>query len=374
MERLYTELYYEPRASVREMLADAAWVPEMTEFESSFLCGLIRQFRPHRILEVGVAAGGTTAIMLECIRLLGLDCDMYSVDVSVPFYRDNSKHSGYIAEVYMTALGEPVRHEFLLGKALPHVLDRFDEGTIDMVVLDTMHILPGELLDYLAILPRLAPGAVICLHDISLNQLTENHNIATNVLYSNMVGKRIFNFLPQPNLYGATYPNIGAMQVTENTFTNIDGVFHALMLNWAYMPSEKDIGAYRAIYEKAYGNEMMQIFENALLYNSKHEQYVFPFEQVAQGSKVVLYGAGNVGRSYYRQVKDDETIKLVGWVDSARREPYEGFDIASPDDLSGWDYDYVIIAVWPEDVAQQIREGLLTVGVAEEKIVWVQQG
>lgn len=38
------------------------------------------------------------------------------------------------------------------------------------------------------------------------------------------------------------------------------------------------------------------------------------------------------------------------------------------------DYDYVVIAVWPEDLAQQIRESLLTAEVAEEKIVWVQQG
>lgn len=373
MERLHTELYYEPRMSVLGMLSDAAWVPEMTEFESAFLCGLIRQFRPHRILEVGVAAGGTTAVMLECIRLLGLDCDMYSVDVSVPFYRNNSRRTGYIADEYLSAVGGKARHEFLLGQALPHVIGRFAESP-DMVVLDTMHILPGELLDYLAILPRLAPGAVICLHDISLNQLTESRNIATNALYASMVGRRIFNFLPTPNRYGVKYPNIGAMQVTEETFSHIDGVFHALMLNWTYMPSEKDIKAYRAICEQIYGDEMMQIFEDALLYNRKHEQYIFPFEQLSQGSKVVLYGAGNVGRSYYRQIKDSEKIKLVGWVDNARREPYKGFDIVRPAALSTLDYDYVIIAVWPEDVAQQIRESLLTAEVAEEKIVWVQQG
>ena len=373
MERLHTELYYEPRTAVLGMLADATWVPEMTEFESAFLCGLIRQFRPHKILEVGVAAGGTTAVMLECIRMLGLDCDMYSVDVSVPFYRDSSKRTGYIADEYLSVVGGKARHEFLLGQALPHVIDKFAEGP-DMVVLDTMHILPGELLDYLAILPRLAPGAIICLHDISLNQLTESSNIATNALYASMTGRRVFNFLPGPNRYGVTYPNIGALQVTQETFAHVDGVFHALMLNWAYMPAEEDLEAYRAIYREAYGEEMLQLFENALLYNRKHEQYIFPFERIGQGSRVVLYGAGNVGKSYYRQIKDYEGIKLVGWVDAARREAYEGCSISSPDTLPEWGYDYVVIAVWPEDVAKQIHGSLLSAGVAEEKIIWVQQG
>lgn len=197
---------------------------------------------------------------------------MYSVDVSVPFYRDNSKRSGYIADEYLSVVGGEARHEFLLGQALPHIIGKFADG-FDMVVLDTMHILPGELLDYLAILPRLAPGAVICLHDISLNQ-----------------------------------------------------------------------------------------------------QYIFPFERIGQGSRVVLYGAGNVGRSYYRQIKDYAGIKLVGWVDAARREAYEGCSISSPDTLPEWGYDYVVIAVWPEDVAKQIHGSLLSAGVAEEKIIWVQQG
>lgn len=298
---------------------------------------------------------------------------MYSVDVSVPFYRDNSKRSGYIADEYLSVVGGEARHEFLLGQALPHIIGKFADG-FDMVVLDTMHILPGELLDYLAILPRLAPGAVICLHDISLNQLTESRNIATNALYASMVGRRLFNFLPTPNRYGATYPNIGAIQVTQETFEHVDGVFHALMLNWAYVPAEKDLEAYRAIYREAYGEEMLQIFENALLYNRKHEQYIFPFERIGQGSRVVLYGAGNVGRSYYRQIKDYEGIKLVGWVDAARREAYEGCSISSPDTLPEWGYDYVVIAVWPEDVAKQIHGSLLSAGVAEEKIIWVQQG
>ena len=53
---------------------------------------------------------------------------------------------------------------------------------------------------------------------------------------------------------------------------------------------------------------------------------------------------------------------------------YAGCIVSRSTTLFGWDYDYVVIAVWPEDVAKQIHGSLLSAGVAEEKIIWVQQG
>ncbi len=52
----------------------------MSERQSGFLCGLIKEFKPKRILEIGVAAGGTTAIMLNCISMLGLETSIVSID------------------------------------------------------------------------------------------------------------------------------------------------------------------------------------------------------------------------------------------------------------------------------------------------------
>ena len=41
---------------------------EMTEWQLSFLCGLIKESRPQKLVEIGVAAGGTTAVILNCIK------------------------------------------------------------------------------------------------------------------------------------------------------------------------------------------------------------------------------------------------------------------------------------------------------------------
>ena len=45
--------------------------PEMSESESAFLCGALKQFHPKKILEIGVAGGATTAIIVQTLEDLG---------------------------------------------------------------------------------------------------------------------------------------------------------------------------------------------------------------------------------------------------------------------------------------------------------------
>lgn len=51
--------------SIRDSLPEEIAPIEMSPFDSGFLCGLMKKYRPKRILEVGVSAGGTTSIILR---------------------------------------------------------------------------------------------------------------------------------------------------------------------------------------------------------------------------------------------------------------------------------------------------------------------
>lgn len=95
-------LDYEPRKKILPKLPEyvspkGQREPEMSEFESAFLCGAIKQFRPKKILEVGVAGGATTAIILQALEDLGEPYEMHSVDVSEKFYADKTKSTGFLA-------------------------------------------------------------------------------------------------------------------------------------------------------------------------------------------------------------------------------------------------------------------------------------
>ena len=67
----------------------------MSEFESAFLCGLIKKYEPKKILEVGIAEGGTTAIILNCLESIGQEYKMYSVDVSEKCYTMAEKNRDF---------------------------------------------------------------------------------------------------------------------------------------------------------------------------------------------------------------------------------------------------------------------------------------
>ena len=82
---------------------------EMTEWQLGFLCGLIKQKKPKKILEIGVAAGGTTAVILNCVSLLDIDVEVFSIDVNEKLYSDSSKNTGYLAEQCMPYLTKKIK-------------------------------------------------------------------------------------------------------------------------------------------------------------------------------------------------------------------------------------------------------------------------
>ena len=70
----------------------------MSEFESAFLCGALKKFQPKKILEVGVAEGGTTAIILQCLEDIGEKYIMRSIDVSEKLWSAKNKPTGLTAK------------------------------------------------------------------------------------------------------------------------------------------------------------------------------------------------------------------------------------------------------------------------------------
>lgn len=99
--------------------------------------------------------------------------------------------------------------------------------------------------------------------------------------------------------------------------------------------------------------------------------FIFPYESVPQGSRVVLYGAGRVGQSYWKCLKNGEYVTLVAWVDSDYEEKrWSQWDVESPEAIKHRAYDYIVIGVSDEKTALEIRQNLLEFGIDGQKIIW----
>lgn len=98
--------------------------------------------------------------------------------------------------------------------------------------------------------------------------------------------------------------------------------------------------------------------------------YQLPFRLQEQGKRVVLYGAGNVGRSYYKQLQWADGVRIAAWVDKGLKgqKIYDQI-IEAPEILESLEYDHIIIAVKNQDIAEKIKGQLLSY-TSEEKILW----
>ena len=139
---------------------------------------------------------------------------------------------------------------------------------VDFLILDTMHILPGEVLDYLTLLPVLKDGCVVVLHYISLNLLkcTNRVGFATGALFASVSGQKFINY---DEKHDGMYPNIGAFIVDQDTRESIENVFLSLLLTWNYFPDEKQLAEYTKSIENSYSKELFELFSHTLSLQKK---------------------------------------------------------------------------------------------------------
>ena len=101
------------------------------------------------------------------------------------------------------------------------------------------------------------------------------------------------------------------------------------------------------------------------------QDYVFPYHLFAPGARVVIYGAGGVGKAFYRQAATQDYLEIVGWVDrQAGSLAMDGLPVRPLEDLQQMDFDDILLAVESRDVAATIRKDLVARGIEKTRIVW----
>lgn len=103
----------------------------------------------------------------------------------------------------------------------------------------------------------------------------------------------------------------------------------------------------------------------------RFQRYYFgKVEDVVKG-KIVLYGAGAVGRAYFYQLSSQMPIENIYWTDKnwqsiSQTNP----EIRSLERMLDFPYNYVVLAVKKESIANEMREYLISLGVKLERILW----
>lgn len=333
MNYLTIEPWYEPRMKF-EKKPDFA--PMMSREDHAFLCGMLRKKETKKIVELGVAAGGTTLVIMAALRLLNRSSELFSVDISERFYADTDFKTGYLYDMYKSEDEGAAKQTFMLGKNIAEELENITGGQndIDFVILDTAHYLPGEMLDFLCLLPYMSDGAVVVLHDVmgssaSSGALKEKwvgitgpfRCICTQLLFSVVSGIKYMNY---------SSSNIAAFEISEETRKNIADVFMALDVTWGDMPRHDVINKYGKIIEKEYDEYCLHLFRKAVkdtvltqinikLFLMERTDKIKSLITLRSIKKAAVWGLGKTGEILIDKLLENG-VEIVGTIDMREKK------------------------------------------------------
>ena len=241
-----------------------------------FLSGIIKKFHPENIIEIGVASGLTTLILARTMYDLGIRGNITSVDISSTFCNDINKRTGFLFNEYRSKTMWEGEYHLFCGLDTIRTIEKLNVS-FDLCILDTRHTLPGELLDFICILPFMKSKSLIVLHDINWDQYIREQDqflraemikASNGILFSSVVSPAKFI----NSLNNNFFPNIGAFVVDANTTKYILNIFLSLMILWHSMPDQFLLDNYRYIISKYYPKELLHIYDaayskNKLLHN-----------------------------------------------------------------------------------------------------------
>ena len=229
----------------------------MWDNQREFINGLVRKIRPKNSLELGVNLGGSSIIILNAIKDIK-NSQLYSIDIR------SGANIGRCVYNNFTYLAD--KWTLLTGGIASDFDDKIPKN-IDFAMLDTSHFEPGEILDFLLILPFLKEEAWVLFHDID-HQITYAKGKGMRYEWAPY---KIFNLIRGekylPSGKGIFNKDIGAIKLEANQNRFRHDYCRALGSQWLYFPNEKHIQSVINFFEKYYDETCMAMLKEAVEFN-----------------------------------------------------------------------------------------------------------
>lgn len=234
---------------------------EITNEEQKFLNGMIRKLKPKKIVEIGVAYGGTAALILNAIKDID-DAKLYSIDINKYCYKLHSKETGFLVRERFPELMN--KWKIYTGGITSEFIEKIGNN-IDLVYIDTVHYTPGEMINWLEILPFLKEEGFVILHDTFYMYYNDKISRTIQNFSNNQILCYIRGELILPKYNSNTFSmNIGAIKLSKNQDNYYLQYFMALGTQWHYIPSERELNVLKKFFNKYYGEKYVKIFDDAI--------------------------------------------------------------------------------------------------------------
>ena len=279
----FNYITYQREIITKKMKKFSSW--QLTHNEPYFINGIIRKYKPRKCLEIGVANGGSSIIILNAIKDIK-NSFLISLDLNTELYCDSKLKTGYNAYKYFPELTK--NWKLLTGDQSHKFLDKLNLK-FDFLLLDTAHFSPGELINIIEVLPFLEENAIIVLHDIMYHLPSNNYFRPREIKFHPS------NIFLLTSLYGDKViiknknnriENIGAIHLYPNQKKYYLNYFLLLLSPWEYYPNENHIRDLRIFIKKYYKEEIyLFLFNKAVIEN---KIYINKFKRFYNSSNPIF--------------------------------------------------------------------------------------
>lgn len=186
--------------------------------EAAFVTAMVRAIEPAQVVEIGTAAGGSSSVFLHALHDLPRRPDqpraLHSWDTVTMCYFDRTRAVGAMVAELVPDLPRWPDVSWVLRQGT--AVEAAQTGTrYPLAMIDANHIPPHPAHDLLMLLPVLAPGAWVILHDIHMD-----------ILWPQWVGGRVnqggavilwreLRAAGLPTMDAGPRSNIGAVQIRD---------------------------------------------------------------------------------------------------------------------------------------------------------------
>jgi predicted O-methyltransferase YrrM len=208
-----------------------AWAAgALPRHDAAFLVDVIHAHQPATIVEIGVASGVSSAVILSALDALPMSASrtLHSCDIVPRCYFDSQYATGEaVQSMYPKARARWVLNTDLDTRRLSQTAP---PASIDLLFIDANHYHPWPLLDLLHMTVAARPWSWVVLHDINLPEVSP--------AFQAWGAKWLFEAWPLAKIEGGgPDSNIGAVQLPGDPRTLIPMAERLLQRPWEFPPT-----------------------------------------------------------------------------------------------------------------------------------------
>lgn len=163
----------------------------------------------------------------------------------------------------------------------------------------------------------------------------------------------------------------------QKYLTNFSNIYHFLKdkafkeLNIQKLTSESFYSGYEEYLKIMKYNPDEYLFDFYLKNQEFRDGFIISYSKIGNAKNIAIYGAGEVGKSYWNQLTRGNHYNIVAWFDRDYKKYEErGLPVIDPENISKFDFDIIIIALEDKFISKSVYNYIKEQGISDSKIIY----